>query len=170
MSDRGTKLPERWRRRQALEARKLNQVVDAITRQEQGAPAIQQRIRSVASLPEIRQFKITEVFGDHLECVPWDGVAEGAAIAFVARPPTLRASAAGRGSITYTGVATDGQTRTASDGVDTETQIVIPSYLVGDVIYAVRNVVGGTGVTREAGVAVGWLDLNVDGRQWAEDV
>lgn len=168
----GAKLPERWRRRQPLEARKLNQVVEAITRQEQGAPAIQQRVASEVTLPEIRQFKVTEVLQDYLVCLPWDGVAEGTALTYVAKPPTLRASVTARNGITYTGVSTNGQTRTATSGSDSETQVIIPTYLLGDVLYAVRNVKGGTGVTREAGgadVPVVWQDLNVDGRQWAED-
>jgi len=65
-----------------------------------------------------------------------------------------------------------------------EDQIIIPQYVgpreavyTGDLITAVRMVFGGTGVVTEApppdqgppeGIAVNWIDLNIDGREWAK--
>lgn len=167
-------LPRRWGKKEPLAARKLNEPVDAVRRLISGVPAVQQRAApAAATVPEVRQFKIGEILPDYLVCLPWDGTTLGAAVTYVARPPTLRASAASRNGVTFSAVNADGTQRSATDGVDTETQVIIPSYLVGDVIYAVRNVRGGLGVSRTAGdVAkpLTWLDMNVDGRQWAKDV
>lgn len=89
------------------------------------------------------------------------GVATGSTIV-VARPPTLRASVAARGGVDYT--YSTNQTREADDGSATETQSVTPSYLVGDIIYAVSLPIGGTGVT-----GARWIDLNLDARAWAAE-
>lgn len=166
-------LPRRWGKKEPLAARKLNEPVDAVRRLVTGVPPIQQRAAAAAAtVPEVRQFKIGEILPDYLVCLPWDGTTLGAAVTYVARPPTLRASATSRNGVTFSAVNDDGTQRTATAGADSETQVIIPSYLVGDVIYAVRNVRGGLGVSRSAGgeeKPVAWLDMNVDGRQWAKE-
>lgn len=67
--------------------------------------------------------------------------------------------------VSYTYSLTEPYTRTATAGPDSETQRITPPYVVGDVLYVLRNVTGGTGVTQQLQA----LDLNVDGRCWAAE-
>ncbi len=67
----------------------------------------------------------------------------------VAKPPTLRGATA---------------TRTVAG----EHQIIIPPYSIGDRVFCFKDIDGPTGVIR-SGIDIVWQDLNVDGRQWAED-
>jgi len=166
--------PDRWRRgERSIPARKLNQPVEILRTWLGGVGAGRQiNPSAVAVSPEIRQFKIRTIAVDYLECVPWDGVTEGENLTYIAKPPTLRGSVAARDGVTYSGVhAQNGLTRTATLGAATENQIVVPNYLVGDVVMGARNVKGGVGVSRTVAgkqVALLWVDLNVDGRQWAK--
>ena len=93
---------------------------------------------------------------------------------FIAKPYLLRRTpfdGLTRNDITY---AYDSDTqRVATDADDdTETQQVVPSYVAGDVVFAVRDFSGGTGAwtapTNADPVEVVWQDLNVDGRAWAK--
>lgn len=112
----------------------------------------------------VRQFKIVSVQADYLVCHTWNGTVEGADNINIAKSPLLRNIAA-RNGITYT--YTSPVLRTAAQGVTTETQVVSPAFVVGDVIFAQRGVVGDTGVT-VAGAALQWIDQNLDGRAWAQ--
>ena len=59
--------------------------------------------------------------------------------------------------------------RTASaTGEDDETQVIVPAYVIGDIIVAMQNIVGGNGVKDRDGKALRWMDLNVDARAWAK--
>lgn len=65
---------------------------------------------------------------------------------------------------------------TATRTVNGENQIIIPPYEVGSVIYAFRNMVGGTRLAIEDGTGdpnsammAEWMDMNVAARAWAED-
>jgi hypothetical protein len=60
-------------------------------------------------------------------------------------------------------------TRTADDGATTETQVIVPAYVVDDVIYAMRGIEGGTNVIDDQNESVEWIDLNLDGRAWAKE-
>jgi hypothetical protein len=119
----------------------------------------------------VQQMKIVSVDGDFLVCHTWDGTTEGTDAIKVARPYLLRRTpfdGASRGSISY--VYVDDQQRTSSkSGEDDITEYVTPNYLAADVIYAIVNHRGGTGVVDDGSLAVGWVDLNVDGRAWAQD-
>lgn len=71
----------------------------------------------------------------------------------VAKPPNLRGHIA---------------TRTVNITGGTEDQIIIPAYTEGSLLF-IAEVIGGTGAS-VSGVFLEWLDLNVDGRYWLEDV
>jgi hypothetical protein len=114
----------------------------------------------------MQQFKVHEIDGDYLICHTWDGTDEGAVDIKVARPYLLRRTPFDgytRNSITYTYVS-DVERTAAKSGETDITELVTPSYQVGDVIYAIRDIRGGTAVED----APNWLDCNVDGRAWAE--
>jgi hypothetical protein len=111
-----------------------------------------------------RQFIISGISGDYLECHTLSGTSSGSGTVYVARPYLLRRtiwSGATRNGVTYTYSAN--QTRSASTGGTAITEKVTPSYQAGDVIIGVVRVGGGVGVD-----GVDWVDLNLDGRAWAE--
>ena len=169
-----TRRPTPWRRGDPLTAKHLDEAPDAIRRIMGGV----RRPRQVFAEPrsdtqQIRQMEVVGVEGDYLICVAKNGssaAAYDAARYTVAKPYLLRRTPFDgytRNAISYT--YTSATARTAVDAdEDTETQEVVPAYVAGDVIYATRDVVGGTGVTsRDGTTTVTWLDLNVDGRAWA---
>lgn len=87
---------------------------------------------------------------------------------FVVKPYLLRNSITSRNGITFTYSATD--TRQADDGATTEDQVVVPSYVAGDIIYAVpvdNGLASVTAVAADGSTTPEYLDLNVDGRAWA---
>lgn len=79
--------------------------------------------------------------------------------ATVKKPPILRVSTPPRpGTLALAYNTADGQQRTASFDASTEDQIVVPVYLVGDVLYTAQTAAGEL------------IDLNVDGRVWATKI
>ena len=116
----------------------------------------------------VRQFRVKSVGNDHITCRTWDGTTEGDTDVKVAKPYLLRRTP-------FDGETRDGITctyssaceRQASDGVDTEDQVIVDSYIADDIIYAIRVIVGGTDTT-VSDEDIMWLDLNVDGRYWAK--
>jgi hypothetical protein len=155
-----------WAPGEPLDHRKLNEVVRALRSLLQGArPPTQVNPVAGVSIPVFQQFTIASIGEDVLICNPFDGTAsDETSEIIIAKPPELRASREEWNDITYT--YTNSQTRTADDGSETEDQVIVPEYVVGDVIYAVKNIVGGTGVVVTDPVE--WLDLNVAGRAWAK--
>jgi len=116
----------------------------------------------------IKMFKVVSVEADYLICHSWDGTTEGTTPITVALPYLLRRTPFDfltRKNITYT--YTTNIEREADNGDDTETQVIVASYEIGDIIYGSQGVLGGTGVIDTAGDSVSWLDLNIDGRYWA---
>jgi hypothetical protein len=117
------------------------------------------------------RFKLKSVQADYLTCRTWDGTTEGSTDIYIAKPPKLRhvASESLVGTTwTYTYSAETGYEdgkRSASDGTNTEKQVVIPVYVIGDEIFA-STPDNGTDVTVSA-TELTYLDLNVDGRAWA---
>lgn len=127
----------------------------------------------------IQQFRIIVVKQLDLLCRKWDGETAGDR-ALVWKPWTLRVSPdpyTDSDGVTYRG---DGpQSRTVSIPGAFEEQVTIPRYQGepnGDILYATFGPTGGiashhpaddyanvTGTSR-------WLDLNLDGRQWARKV
>lgn len=58
---------------------------------------------------------------------------------------------------------------TATRTVNSEAQIIIPAYTLGDLIFAEKGWDGGTGATDAAGNPIEYQDTNPDGRYWAEN-
>jgi len=166
--------PKEWSVGEPLTARRLNEPVKVIRQLIRGVePARQLKSSSRSTSVDVRQFRIKSIDLDFMICREWNGTAEGDADFIIAKPPLLRASVTERTfgvlTATYSAVNSTGTQRTATVGGDSETQVVIPSYEVDDVVYAIRNVKGGTGATREElgnDIAVDWLELN-QGRAWA---
>lgn len=161
-----------FKRGQPLTANRLNEPINAINRILPGIAPIRQLLQQrsgAATTVTVARFIVTDASpDDYLVCREYDGTQTGDSDIYIARPPLLRASVTSRGDVTYT--YTDSQTRSATDGVDTETQVIIPSYLAGDEIYAERGIVRGTGVYSdpEGTQKVEWL-ARADGRAWTED-
>jgi len=103
--------------------------------------------------------------GDYVVCRTWDGSTEGDTDVAIAKPMKLRnsitsATIDGVG-VTYSYGASKVE-RTATIGAVTEDQVIVPRYLVNDLIFATSST-GGTGVSGQSKI-----DLNVDGRAWAK--
>ena len=124
-----------------------------------------------------RRFVVSDAsdWPDTIECREIDGTV---GTLHVARPYLLRRSpfdTLERNGIAYDYLSnTERIARKQDDegNETTETQIIIPRYVQGDVIYAVKGVANGTEsyvVDMATGdrVEVSWIDLNVDGRFWA---
>jgi hypothetical protein len=170
MSDQPLQPLRRWSRGDPLKADRLNEMVEAVNHGRQVAPPPKQVIPAPTGRPQ--QFVITGVDGDYVTAHTLRDGHEGAQTIYIAKPYLLRRTpfdGLSRSGITYT--YSSHVTRQADDGSSTEDQVVVPGYVAGDVIYAVRPI-GGTGVTRPDGSGgtydVTWLDLNCDGRAWAK--
>ena len=129
------------------------------------------------------RFKITDVFGDHLECnfhnatveTEQDSPVQNTTTIFVAKPFQLRntpfdsktiAYINGQ-NITYTyGAEASARAREADDGTDTEDQVMTPDYFIGEEILALYIETGlkADGPTQR----IFWEDINTCGRFWAK--
>lgn len=169
--------PERVVAGERLSARKFNLLVDEARKNRAGgAPGMTSAFER--SIVQVQQFVVYQIKKDFLHCHAYNGTDEDSAgVYVVAKPPQLRASLASHNSVAFTGYSANGQSRTA--GGD-ESQIIIPLYVAGDTIYAIRGITGGVKITVYAGENPGgvetkagsffceWLDLNVDARFWAK--
>lgn len=107
--------------------------------------------------------------GDYIYCHTWDGTNEGTDLIKIARPWRLLRTPWHDQTIdgqTYYYVAFNRRHVRAS-GVQ-ENQVVVPKFRIGDEIFAVKDVTRGSGVTDEGGSPVAYIDLNRDGRAWAQ--
>lgn len=162
-----------------LSARVLKQPAQWINRNFSGAAPPRQVIPETNKQP--RQFRVVEVLKDHITAKPWNGVEEIDAIFKIALPSLLRRTPFDFGlddsitdprgdGIKYT--YTTNIERLADSGAKTETQVIQPSYLEDDIIYAQLSIIGGTAVTtsenNEEPETIFFLDINVDGRAWAK--
>ena len=130
------------------------------------------RIGNAQAAAGLVQLRVKEVSTteDWLRCRTWDGATEGAEDVYVARPYTMRRTP-------YDGQTIDGKTYSflVQSGIlvrhivfsdsSFERQKITPPYLVNDIIYAMP---AATGVT-VLGSPVALLDINCDGRAWAEN-
>lgn len=145
---------------------------------EQAAPA-------AAEAGVIKQFRLKEVFGDYLRCREFDGTTEGGTDILVAKPYKLRRTpfdGAGHevtfkresnGQVQTIGyryandpnhpVGFCTRTATVTQNGQAEFQVIIPRFILGDVIFA-SQAENGTGVA-----VAEWQDINCDGRAWAVD-
>ena len=160
---------KKWKKGDPVKAAHLNEVVEAIeeedSKRQKVTPPV--RVNPFSLAPPIsRRFRIKSVQGDYLTCRTWNGVVEGGNDVLVAKNYLLRNSIVSRGGISYTYTSTT--ERTANDGADTENQVVVPSYVVNDEIFAIPFQKGGTGAENPSGGYVNYLDINSDGRAWAK--
>ena len=179
-----TKQLDRWKVGDDLSARKFNQPVQFINEVFKGIKNPEQLISKVRGNVLIQQFKILAVKKDYLECKPFDGDEKTQTIVKVALPSLLRRNPFDFGvdeeitdprndGIKYT--YTTNIERLADNDSKTETQVIQPSYLEDDIIYATKIVIGGTSVvTKEEGEEgeqlekILWIDMNFDARAWAK--
>lgn len=114
----------------------------------------------------VRRFKISALgisSADALGCNPYkaDGTVDSSISVTIAKPYLVQDIAAWNGlTFTYSNTQTRVATRTSDH--QTENQVVVPAYVAGDDIWAVRSVLD-TGVPN-----TDWMDLNLDARQWAK--
>jgi hypothetical protein len=114
--------------------------------------------------PTLIRMRLTSVQGDYLVCQRWTGSAWSTISENVAKPYLLRTSGTSRNGITY--AYSNGFTRTATQGANTETQVIVPSYYAsGDELFAAP--VNYTGVV-VASKELKLIDINADGRAWAK--
>lgn len=159
-----TRIP-RFSRGNRLKASELNTISKTLNADRGAAPSSQ--VKSAArGAGRCRRFEITEISGDYLTCTPKGTGNESGETTLIARPYLLRRSLTTWNGIAYT-YAND-QERTATLSPDSEVQKVIPTYVVGDEIFAMRAI-GGTGVMDDEDVEIFWIDLNLDARAWAHD-
>lgn len=120
-----------------------------------------------------RRLRVKAVYPDYLKCRTWDGTTEGPVDLYVAKPFTLRVTGwegKTRDGISYSNYTADGQQRYATDGQDTETQLLTPPYVPasgswpGDEITAIP---AQTGLTDPSGQPITLIDAGNDGRQFA---
>lgn len=120
-----------------------------------------------------RRMRVKAVAADYLVCRTLDGQTEGPTDIYVAKPFTLRVTGwegTTRQGITYSNYTADGQQRYATDGQDTETQLLTPPYVPasgswpGDEITAIP---AQTGLTDPSGQPITLIDAGNDGRQFA---
>lgn len=123
--------------------------------------SVRQIVSAAASPGSVKIVTVVTVLSDYISCETETGLIN------VAKPYLLRGSLTSRAGITYTYSGTDAQARTADNGADTEDQEMLPAWIADDQIIAAR-VVGGTGITDADDADIQWIDLNVDGRHWAE--
>jgi hypothetical protein len=146
-----------------------NHLVDSMNRLSNGISAVPTQVRTnfdnEADILFIRRFTIESVNGDYLTCKEI-GITDKPSIP-IARPPLLRRSLESHDGVSYT--YSNDQTRVATLGGDSETQVMTPSYVADDIIFAISKIDDGTGAFDLSGNSITWQDLNVDARQWAKE-
>lgn len=171
-----------WRRGDALSAAHLDEAVVALQRLHGSVDGPQQVYgkQNVESVT-VQMFKVREIGSDWVICETHRGRYDAAGdddYVRVAKPYLLRqtpfdgtdanGTAKTRNGLTFE--YSDGSTRTVTDSDGyTEEQVIVPGYVEGDIIYAARGMLGGTGVlwtVNGEDYRVEWVDLNVDGRSW----
>jgi hypothetical protein len=158
-----------------ITATKWNVLANALNKPFSGVQLPQQvKPDASAKTVQVQQMKVASIAGDYITCYTFDGVVTGTDEITVAKPWMLRRTpfdGETRNGITYT--YSDDVTRDASDDDGTETQVIVPSYVVGDLIYAERNIIGGTSleITMPDNTKrqVAWMDTNRDARAWSDE-
>ncbi len=143
--------PKRWRQGDAASASRLNRLATGIERIQRDVDAAgMQQADVTPAPPDVRQMQVQSEGEDYLVCRLY-GYSVGSADIYVAKPYKLRGNIA---------------TRTVSS----EDQEILPAYTAEDIIYAFGPVRNGTDVAEVDGVGVYLIDLNIDGRMWAESL
>lgn len=166
-----------WFKGTPLEARRFQQVVDALKALGGVSPGSQKI--DTGRIIQLKMFKVVKLEQDVIICNTWNGIEKGTDEIKVAMPFLIRRTPFDeatrtdpkRANITY--VYSDFNLRLATDEDDeTEDQIIVASYELDDIIYAMKGIFGGTSLYHDDPAnetPVIWLDTNVDGRFWALD-
>ena len=119
--------------------------------------------------------RLQAIAEDYLTFKTWDGTSEGTETIYAAKPFALQKTAwngIAINGVTYTYAASPGVSRSANDGVDTETQLITPdletpwgSWNGQEFTIIIRH--GGTGI-EYSGHPLIWQTLN-DGISWAAE-
>ncbi len=154
----------RGKRRDKLTAKRWNEPVDAVNQLLRGSGGGRQVSPAKAARPTVQRFRVVSVGLDVLVCNTWDGTTSGAEAVDVALPYLLRRTpfdGGTRDGVSY--VYTSNTERSATDGINNETQIITPAFVAGDEVWAdaAWAILGGTGVD-----GTEWLARN-DTRAWA---
>ena len=155
---------DRLKKGEPLSARKLNASVDSINRLNGGVrPPQQRRKEKSASGVSLDRLSYVSMAGDFMNCHAFnaDGTIDTSALVPVAKPPLLRRSVTSRGTVTFT--YTSDTERTGTKAGVNELQVIVPSFIAGDNIFAAFEPFGGTGVANTS-----YLDVNINGRAWAK--
>jgi len=174
---------KRWRRGQKIDAAGLNQMVDATNLLLGGVRAPSQQRRggrgnSVGATAQI--FEVIAIDFDYVRCYAYDSVSNTTedVETRVALPYLLRSGpfdGETRNGISYVYDETLPYSKRVATDADsnTETQVIVPGYVEGDLIIGVRGIAGGTNAfyldDQGALQPIAWLDLNTDSRAWAEE-
>jgi hypothetical protein len=116
----------------------------------------------------VQMYRYKSQSGDYVVCRTWDGTTEGGSDVNIAKPMKLRNSitSAVIDAVTVTYSYPTTVTRVATISATTENQVIVPRYIVNDLIFAVDSS-GGTAIS---GTLQDKIDMNVDGRAWAKAV
>lgn len=162
-----------FRKGESLTTDKLNATIRGMNRSNEGVrhPAQVFGAKDGGWSGSVTQCVIAAFYGDWLDCVLFDGTNIGTDHKMVLKPPELRRSE--WDGYTISGITysySDQDTRDATDGSTSETQMVTPVYSIGDIIYvlefdsgALPVRFGGEPVTFETDL----VDANVAARAWA---
>jgi hypothetical protein len=167
--------PRLWQKARSVE-KNVQSIANAVENQQR----ILHRLRRRKGISEggVVELVLIAVRGDYLVCssAGADGYADGG-LFLVAKNPKLRNSLASAviDGATYNYAYTTTVDRSVSGGA-TETQVIVPRYIVedkpatihGDAIMAIPFDSGLKADETDGGGEINLLDLNVDGRAWAQ--
>ena len=172
-----------WTVGDEITAKHLDQPRQFIQRFKGGTKIPDQLRQSVPAKVTVRQFQIVELKTDYLIAKPYNGDEVEDNEVKIALPYLLRrtpfetltnpiAITPTRGGFTYTYTTDSERISTKTSDSTTETQVLVPEYVVDDIIYAQKGVLGGvsTEIKDDAGkdIRLDWIDQNLDGRFWAK--
>lgn len=164
---------QRWVAGEPVSATKLNVVTDTLSAFVTGVRPPRQlntgRAETLAvTANSARQYSLVADAGDWLLVREITGSRIFGPVVFLAKPYLLRITpfdGQTRAGISY--VYEEVYQRVATRGLVSETQVVVPQFVEGDLIYGVNFVANGTNLIAANSLHVTGLDLNVDGRAWA---
>ena len=141
----------------------MNSIVDGINRTLVGVDAPSPSSNGSGGAAPSLKLTLVSVSNDYLTCTD-----SGGNTVYAAKPYELRSTPFDGntiGGVTYTTLTAS--TRSATDGTDTETQEIVPAYVVGAEIIG-QKPKAGTGVTTDASpqAPIAYLEIN-QGRAWA---
>jgi len=119
----------------------------------------------------VSMYKFVSMDSEHIVCHTWDGETEGTDPVRIAKPWNLRHSIVSQTidgvAVTFSAYSTSAQTRLATSGGESETQVMVPRYLTTSRIWAVTAPTDVDLGTEEEPDVLTLLDLNIDGRAYS---